>query len=157
MRNVASLACAAMGIAALALAPRAAADTVRAVSAPNGDVWISSSSGSTTNKDKDGDFNTVTQADRLGLHWSVSSTTAFAQTIGITAVLDGPGSAQDMTLVDEDRAFGPWTPEQGGTIEQDFTELQVKRSDWPAGTYALTVTATGSETVSATSTFTIAY
>ena len=131
--------------------------TSRATSQPNGDVWATSSSGSLTDKDKDGDFNTATQGDRLGLFWSVSNSAATAQTIHITVVVDGPGTARDMTLVDEDRFFGPWTPEQGNTIEQDFSEVQVKRKDWPAGTYSLSVTGSGSETVTATSTFTITY
>ena len=156
MRRFGWLAFVAVG-ALLALSPIAVADTVRARSVPNGDVWATSSSGSLTDKDNDGDFNTATQADRLGLFWSVSNSAATAQTIHITVVVDGPGTARDMTLVDEDRFFGPWTPEQGNTIEQEFSEVQVKRKDWPAGTYSLSVTGSGSETVTATSTFTIAY
>ena len=157
MRRPVWLALVTLGVALLALPPIAAADTVIARSAPNGDVTATSSSGSSTDKDKDGDFNTLTQADQLGLFWAVSNNSATAQTIRITVVLDGPGTARDMTLVDENVFFGPWTPEQGSTMEQDRFEFQVKRKDWPAGPYFLSVTGSGSESVTATSTFTIAY
>ena len=158
VRRMAWLGSVVLGVALLVLPPIAAADTVRAVSAPNGDVGATSSSGATTNKDKDGDFNTVTQSDRLGVYWGVFNHVALAQTIRITVVLDGPGTAGDMTLIDEDVFFGPWTPSPGSTIAQDFTEIQVRRKDWPAGTYSLSVTGSGSsESVTATSTFTVAY
>jgi hypothetical protein len=144
-------------IAALALAPVAAADNVSARSTPNGDVTAFSSSGASTDKDHDGDFNTVKAGDRLGLHWAVSNNVPMAQAIHVTAVLDGPGTEADMTLVDQDFDFGPWTNPGGSTIEQDFTEFQVKRRGWPEGTYFLRVTGSGSETVTATSTFTVSH
>lgn len=155
-KNAFRLAGAALTISLLAFVPLASASTVTVRSAPNGDITATSSSGSLTNKDKDNDFNTLTQADRLGLFWSVANCADFAQTIHITVVLDGPGTTADMTFVDEDRFFGA-VDEQGCTIEQDFTEFQIKHKDWPAGTYSWTVTGSGSETATATSTFTIDY
>jgi hypothetical protein len=155
MRKLAWMISGGLVVAALALAPFAAADTVRARSAPNGDLWATSSSGATTDKDHDGDFNTVRAGDRIGLFWSVSHTVPAAQTIHITAVLDGPGTEADMTLVDQDFAFGPWPGSED--LQQDFTEFQVKRKGWPEGTYSLSVTGSGSEAVTATSTFTVSH
>jgi hypothetical protein len=157
MRRVAWLTSGVIALAMFVFAPLAAADTVTALSAPNGDIGATSSSGSLTDKDHDGDFNTLTQADRLGLFWSVANNAPTAQTIHITVVLDGPGTSRDATLVDEDRLFGPWMPVGGSTIEQDFSEVQVKHKDWPEGTYSLSVTGSGSESVTATSSFTIRY
>jgi hypothetical protein len=157
MRRLAWLTSGGLVVAALALAPFAAADTVTARSTPNGDLSATSSSGAITDKDHDGDFNTVKAGDRIGLFWSVSNNVPAAQTIHITAVLDGPGTAADMTLVDQEFSFGPWTNPGGSTIEQDFSEFQVKRQSWPAGTYSLTVTGSGSEDVTATSTFTVSH
>jgi hypothetical protein len=157
MRRLAWLTSGGFVVAALAFAPFAAADTVRALSAPNGDLSASSSSGAVTDKDHDGDFNTVRASDRIGLHWSVANAVPAAQTIHITAVLDGPGTEADMTLVDQDFTFGPYSSPAGATIEQDFTELQLKRQGWPEGTYFLTVTGSGSEVVTATSRFTVSH
>jgi hypothetical protein len=145
---------------ALALAPHAQASTARATSAPNGDVGVTSSSGASTNKDKDRDFNTVTQGDRLGLFYAVSNGRDEPQAVHVTVVLDGPGTARDATLVDEDVTLGPKCPNDGGLctdIAQDSFEFQVKRATWPAGTYSLTVTGVGTETATAVSTFTIRY
>jgi hypothetical protein len=157
MRRLAWLISGGFVVAALALAPFAAADTVRARSTPNGDLWATSSSGATTDKDHDGDFNTVRAGDRIGLFWSVANNVPMAQSIHITAVLDGPGTDADMTLVDQDFAFGAWPDPMGSTLQQDFTEVQVKRNGWPEGTYSLTVTGSGSEDVTATSTFTVSH
>jgi hypothetical protein len=151
------------GVAAslfLALAPSAQADTQRAVSEPNGDVFVTSSSGAEvdSNHDKDNDFNTMTQADKGALFYSVFNGAAFAQTLHVTVTLDGPGTAQDATLVDEDVALGPACT-GGICTDQTFDrfEFKVQRKGWPAGTYALSVTASGSETATAVSTFTVAY
>jgi hypothetical protein len=157
MKQLARLICGSFVVAALALAPVAAADTVSARSTPNGDLSATSSSGATTDKDHDGDFNTVRAGDRLGLFWSVSNNVPVAQTIHITAVLDGPGTEADRTLVDQDFAFGASGDPSGSALQQDFTEVQVKRKDWPEGTYSLTVTGSGSEVVTATSTFTVSH
>jgi hypothetical protein len=144
-------------VAALALAPFAAADTVMVRSEPNGHLSATSSSGALTDKDHDGDFNTVKAGDRLGLFWAVSNNVPMAQTIHVSAVLDGPGTTADMTLVDQDFDFGPWTNPGGSTIEQDFTEFQVKRTGWPEGRHFRTVTGSGSEEVLATSSFTVSH
>jgi hypothetical protein len=157
MRRLAWLTSGGFVIAALAIAPIAAADTVRALSTPNGDLWATSSSGAVTDKDHDGNFNTVKAGDRIGLHWSVANNAPAAQTIHITAVLDGPGTAADMTLADQDFTFGPSGDPLGSSLEQDFTELHVKRNSWPEGTYSLAVTGSGSEDVAATSTFTVSH
>ena len=157
MKRLAWLTSGACVVAGLALAPFAAADTVRALSAPNGDLWATSSSGAVTDKDRDGDFNTVRASDRIRMHWSVSHSVPAAQTIHITAVLDGPGTEADMTLVDQDFAFWPSPDFFVRDLHQAGTELQVNRKDWPEGTYSFIVTASGSEAVTATSTFTVSH
>jgi hypothetical protein len=135
----------------LALAPLAQADTQRARSEPNGDIAVDSSSGAISDRDKDGDFNTLTQADKGILFYAVANQTEETQTVHITVLLDGPGTAQDATLVDEDVVIGP------SNIDQDRFEFKVRHKDWPAGTYSLSVTGSGSETATAVSTFTVAY
>jgi hypothetical protein len=145
----------------LILAPLAQADTQRARSVPNGDIATTSSSGAqaSSNHDKDGNFNTLTQADKGSLY-SVFNQADFAQTVHITVALDGPGTAQDATLVDEDVALGPSCPQDGSLCTDlafDRFEFQVRQKDWPAGTYSLSVTGSASETATAVSTFTIAY
>jgi hypothetical protein len=52
---------------------------------------------------------------------------------------------------DEDVLLGP----QQGDVAFDFFESKMKY--WPAGTYSLSVTCSGSETATAVSTFTVAY
>lgn len=74
----------------------------------------------------------------------------------VTVVLDGPGTAQDATLVDEDVDLAECTV-TCTAIKQQFFEFKVRRSDWPAGTYSLSVTGSGSETATAVTTFTVAY
>ena len=134
-------------------APFAQADTQRAFSAPNRDIQAISSSGAQarSDHDKDGDFNTLTQADNGSLVYAVFNQAEFAQTVHITVVLDGPGTAQDATLVDEDVLLEP-----DGLAFNSF-DFKVKRKDWPAGTYSLSVTGSGSESATAVSTFTVAY
>jgi hypothetical protein len=156
-KNLGRLTGVGLTISLLALAPLASASNATATSTPNGDVNAISSSGTSTNKDNDADFNTLTQADRLGLFYAVANNSETAQTIHITVTLDGPGTGRDFILVDEDVFFGPWTPEQGSTISQGRFEFQVKHKEWPEGSYSLSVTGSGSESVTATSTFTIAY
>ena len=138
-------------VALLVLVPVAAASTVTVHSTPNGDITATASSGSLTNKDKDDDFDTLTQADRLGLFWSVANNTDADQTIHVTVVLDGPGTTRDTTVVDEDVVV------PAHDLTQAFSEVQVKHKDWPAGSYSWSVTGSGSETATATSTFTIDY
>jgi hypothetical protein len=136
----------------LILAPLAQADDQQVTSSPNGDLTVHSGSGADTDKDKDGDFNTLTHAVEGSLLYAVFNNTEAAQTVHITVVLDGPGTARDATLVDEDVVIGP-SPD----AEIDRFEFKVKRKDWPAGTYSLSVIGSGSETATAVSTFTIAY
>jgi len=142
----------------LALAPLAQADNQRASSEPNGDIFVSSSSGALTNRDKDGDFNTLTQADKGSLFYSVFNQAELAQTVHVTVVIDGPGTVQDATLVDEDVDLAgcpPGTTCNGNT--QDRFEFKVRHKDWPAGTYSLSVSGSGSESLTVVSTFTVAY
>jgi hypothetical protein len=146
----------------LILAPLAQADTQRARSVPNGDIATTSSSGAqaSSNHDKDGNFSTLTQADKGSLFYSVFNQADFAQTVHVTVALDGPGTAQDATLVDEDVALGPSCPQDGSLCTDlafDRFEFQVRQKDWPAGTYSLSVTGSASETATAVSTFTVAY
>lgn len=145
----------------LALAPLARADTQRAFSQPSRDIQAISSSGAQagSNHDKDGDLNTLTQADNGSLFYAVFNQAEFAQTVHITVVLDGPGTARDATLVDEDVALGPSCPQDGSLCtdgEQDGFEFRVKQKDWPEGAYSLSV-ASGSESATAVSTFSVAY
>ena len=146
----------------LILAPLAQADTQRARSLPNGDIATTSSSGAQagSDHDKDGNFSTVTQADKGSLFYSVFNQADFAQTVHITVALDGPGTAQDATLVDEDFDLGPSCPQDGSICtdsQQGRFEFKVSQKDWPAGTYSLSVTGSASETATAVSTFTVAY
>src|ERR671918_2162979 len=146
----------------LALTPFAQADTQRVVSEPNGDIFATSSSGADvdSNHDKDGAFNTLTQADKGSLFYSVFNQAEFAQTVHITVALDGPGTAQDVTLGDEDFDLGPSCPQDGSICtdsQQGRFEFKVSQKDWPAGTYSLSVTGSASETATAVSTFTVAY
>jgi hypothetical protein len=74
------------------------------VSEPNGDI---SASGQTvadigSDKDKDGDAETLTHADNLHIFFSVFNLAEFAQTVRVTVFLEGPGDFQDLTLVDEE-------------------------------------------------------
>jgi len=137
----------------LALAPLAQADNQRASSEPNGDIFVTSSSGALSDRDKDGDFNTLTQADRGTLFYAVANQTQEAQTVHVMVVLDGPGTAQDATLVDKDIVIGPNDIDQ---VPFGF-EFKVRSKDWPAGTYSLSVSGSGSESVTVVSTFTVAY
>ena len=149
-----------MAMSLLLLTPAAQADTQRAVSEPNGDIFVTSSSGAevSSDHDKDGNFNTMTQADKGGLFYSVFNGADFAQTVHITVVLDGPSGFLDVVYVDEDFDLGPRC--QGGLCtdsQQGSFEFQVRKQDWPAGTYSLIVTGSGSETATVASTFTVAY
>lgn len=133
-----------------ALLPAAQADTVSVRSQPNGDIRVDSSSGALSNRDKDADFNTLTQSDQGSLFYAVSNVSQGTQTVQVTVVLDGPGTAQDATLVDEDVVIGP-NPD----IHQASFEFKVMRKNWPAGRYSLSVTGSGTESATAVSTFTV--
>jgi hypothetical protein len=68
----------------------------------------------------------------------------------------GPALPRTQTLVDEDVDLAGCTV-TCTAIKQQFFEFKVRRSDWPAGTYSLSVTGSGSETATAVSTFTVPY
>jgi hypothetical protein len=161
MRRIGTVAITALMVTSLLLlTPTAHADTQRGLSEPNGDIFVTSSSGAnvTSDHDKDGNFNTMTQADKGGLFYSVFNGADFAQTVHITVTLDGPDGFQDVVLLDEDFDLGPRC--QGGICtdsQQGRFEFQVRKQDWPAGTYSLIVTGSGSETGTVASTFTVAY
>jgi hypothetical protein len=144
----------------LILAPLAQADTQRVRSEPNGDISASAQSVAAvgSDKDKDGDPDTLTHADNLHIFFSVFNLAEFAQTVRVTVVLDGPGDFEDLTLVDENVELGEACT--GGLCtdsRQGTFSLKVKRKDWPAGTYSLSVTGSGSETATAVTTFTVAH
>lgn len=140
-------------------APSAQASTQHVRSQPNGDISVGSSSGATTDRDGDRDFNTVTKSDDGGLHYDVFNLTDSPQTVHVTVVLDGPGTIRDAVLVDEDVALGRHC--QSGEVCTDGTQanffFRVRTKDWPAGTYSLSVTGSGTETATAVSTFTVHY
>jgi hypothetical protein len=138
--------------------PAALADSDFAVSEPNGDISARAQSIASTNKDKDSDADTLTHADNLHIFFSVFNRAEFAQTLHVSVVLDGPGTFQDVTLVDENVDLGGCPP-GGPCIEsrQGTFSLKVRHKDWPEGTYSLSVTGSGSETATAVSTFTVAH
>jgi hypothetical protein len=142
----------------LALAPLAQADSDQDVSEPNGDISARGQSVASSDKDKDGNADTLTHSDNLHIFFSVFNLAEFAQTVRVSVVLDGPGTFQDLTLVDEDVDLGPHCT--GGLCtdsRQGIFSLKVKRNKWPAGTYSLRVTGAGSETAIAVPTFAVAY
>lgn len=141
------------------LAPAAQADTQRGESAPDRHIWLTSSSGATTDRDRDRDFNTLTHSDKGVLFYSVFNQAEFAQPVHITVSLDGPGTAQDTVLLDEVFALGPKC--QPGSVctdsQQGTFRFRTHRKEWPAGTYSLVVTGSGSESATTASTFTVGY
>jgi hypothetical protein len=138
--------------------PSAVADTQRVRSQPNGDLSASAQSVASSDKDKDQNWDTLTHGDNLHIFFSVFNLAEFAQTVHVSVVLDGPGTFQDLTLVDEDVAMGPACT--GGLCtdsRQGIFSLRVRHHDWPSGTYSLSVTGSGSETATAVTTFTVAH
>ncbi|MPZ91093.1 MAG: hypothetical protein GEU68_05605 [Actinobacteria bacterium] len=141
----------------MASMPSAVADTQLFVrSEPNGDISASAQSVASSDKDKDGDPDTLTQADNLHIFFSVFNLAEFAQTVRVTVFLDGPGDFQDLTLVDEEVELAGCDVTCTASRQGTFS-LKVRRKDWPAGTYSLSVTGSGSETATAVTTFTVAY
>jgi hypothetical protein len=142
----------------LALAPLAQADSQSARSEPNGDISVRGQAIADlgSNKDKDGDSDTLTHSDNLHIFFSVFNLAEFAQPVHVSVVLDGPGDFEDLTLVDEEVELAgcdvTCTAGRQGTFS-----LKVLRKDWPAGTYSLRVTGSGSESATAVPTFTVAY
>lgn len=162
MRHLGRIAVAGLVVAVLSvgLAPAARADTQRAGSEPAGHIWLTSSSGATTDRDKDGDFNTLTHADKGVLFYSVFNQAEFAQPVRITVSLDGPGTAQDVVLLDQVFDLGPGC-EFGGPVcsgsQQGSFQFMVSRKDWPEGSYGLSVTGSASESATVVSTFTVTH
>jgi hypothetical protein len=123
----------------------ATTDTVR--SEPNGDVSVTVSVGSLTDRDRDGDFNTGTKGDIASLFFSVVNQSDITQAVQIDYALDGPGSELDQSFTQE------VVLEPGG-VHQDREEFRVKQKTLKGG-YALAVTASGTESATAIGTFTL--
>jgi hypothetical protein len=142
----------------MASMPSAAADSQSDVSEPNGDISARGQAVASLGRDKDGDANadTLTHADNLYIFFSVFNLAEFAQTVRVTVFLDGPGDFQDLTLVDEEVELAGCDVTCTASRQGTFS-LKVRRKDWPAGTYSLSVTGSGSETATAVPTFTVAY
>ena len=116
-------------------------------SEPNGDVRVSVSMGTTTDRDRDGDFNTGMKGDRVSVHFAVGNQTSVTQTMRIDYVFDGPGTELDRTFTKE------VVLEPGG-IHQELEEFKAKQKT-PRGGFSLTVTGTSTETATAVATFTL--
>lgn len=142
--------CVAAGLLAVPAVSEAAFDTN--CSQPSRAVCATSDAGSADfKKDSDGNYTTLTRNEYAAAFWSVQNNTDQPQTVNATLVLDGPGTAQDRTLTMS------WVlaPDE---LKQSFGSLfKAQPQNVPAGTYTWTVTATGAETVSASSTFTVSY
>jgi hypothetical protein len=126
-------------------APVASATTSSVRSQPNGDLGVTVSAGSLTDRDHDGDFNTVTKNDIASLFHSVANNSDITQTIRIAYALDGPGTELD-------KAFTQDVVLEPGGIYQTVEDFKVTRR-MPAGQYSLTITGSGTETATTTATF----
>jgi hypothetical protein len=124
----------------------ASATTSSVRSQPNGDLGVTVSVGSLTDRDRDGDFNTATKNDIASLFHSVANNSDITQTIRIDYVFDGPGTELD-------RAFTEEVVLEPGGIHQEREEFKLKRRT-PVGEYVLTVTGSGTETATTSAHFT---
>ena len=124
----------------------ASATTSSVRSEPNGDLRVTVSAGSVTDRDRDGDPDTATKNDTASLFFAVVNQSAVTQTVRIDYVLDGPGTGLDKALTKS------VVLEPNG-IHQEREELKLRQGT-PLGQYALTVTASGTETATASGTFT---
>ena len=120
----------------------AAATTESSTSGPNGDLTAAVSLLSSTNKDRDRNPNTATSGDQVTASYSVTNNTASSQVVTITYTLDGPGSTSDATRSEQVAIAA------GAAYQDAFSYTVTRRID--KGTYFLTVTASGTETTSAT-------
>jgi hypothetical protein len=137
------------GSLALVFVSGAAADTAQACSEPTRAVCVTADAGTDVSKDRDGDYTTATTAEEVAAFWAVGNNTDETQTVRVRLVLDGPGTSEDRTLV------GGWVMSPG-EIRQGIIELfKVHKKNTPRGVYTWTVSASGNESVSATSTFTV--
>jgi hypothetical protein len=122
--------------------------TSRVTSQPNGDLALIISVGCSSDRDKDGDFNTCTNGDTASMLYAVSNRTDAAQTIHIEGTFDGPGTELD-------RTFAQDVEIPANDLINFFPEdLRVKKHT-PLGEYTLTVTASGTETASTSAFFTV--
>jgi hypothetical protein len=125
----------------------ASANTTRVPSLPNGDIAVIVSTGSETDRDHDGDFNTVTKNDIAARFYAVANNSSITQTIRIDVVVDGPGTAFDQAFTHE-AVLAPTD------IYQTKENFKVTR-DMPPGPYTLTVTGSGTETATASAFYTL--
>lgn len=129
----------------------AGADTAHACSEPTRAVCVTADVGTDISKDRDGDYTTATNSENVAAFWAVANNTDQPQTVRVRLVLDGPGTAKDRTLI----GGGGLLPDE---IRQGTIDLfEVHKKDTPAGDYTWTVTASGIESVSATSVLTVYY
>jgi hypothetical protein len=138
-------------VGALVVGPTSAvaADTAQACSEPTRAVCVISDAGTSIAKDRDGDYTTATTSEDVAAFWAVDNNTDQTQTVRVRLVLDGPGTSEDLTLIDG------WEMAPG-EIRQGTIELfKVHKKNTPKGDYTWTVNASGTESVSATSTFTV--
>lgn len=123
----------------------ASATTSSVRSEPNGDVRVTVSVGSLTDRDRDGDFDTATRNDIASLFFAVVNQSSVTQTIQVDYALDGPGTTLD-------KRFTHHVSLEPDGIHQVREELKISRRT-PVGGYVLTVTASGTETATASATF----
>jgi hypothetical protein len=133
------------GLAVAVWGSVASATTSSVRSEPNGDVRVTVSVGSLTDRDRDGDFNTATKNDVASLFYAVTNQSAVTQRVHVQYALDGPGTELDRTFSQE------VVLEPNGT-QQDREEFKITQRT-PVGEYALTITAAGTETATARATF----
>ena len=138
-------------VGALVVGPAslAAANAAHACSDPTRAVCVDADAGTSTDKDRDGDYTTATNSEEVAAFWAVANNTDETQTVRVRLVLDGPGTSEDQTLI------GGWVMSPG-EIRQGTIELfKVHKKNTPRGDYTWTVSGSGNESVSATSTFTV--
>jgi hypothetical protein len=134
-----------LAIAAWGTAASATTSSVR--SEPNGDIRVTVSAGTLTDRDGDGDFDTGMKGDTASLFFAVANQSSVSQRVRIDYVLDGPGTELDRVVTQE------VVLEPDG-IHQERAEFKVQQKT-PRGGYNLTVAASGTETATAIATFTL--
>jgi hypothetical protein len=122
-------------------------DTAQECSEPTRAVRVTADAGTDISKDRDGDYTTATTAEEVAAFWSVANNTDATQTVRVSLVLDGTGTSQDRTLI------GGWELAPGEIRQGTFELFKVHKNRTPKGVYTWTVTASGNESVSATSSF----
>jgi hypothetical protein len=127
----------------------AAADTAQACSEPTRAVCVITDVGTDIAKDRDGDYTTATNSEDVTAFWAVHNNTDQPQIVRVRLVLDGPETAKDVTLI------GGWELMPDEIRQGSIYLFKVHKKDTPAGDYTWTVTASGTESVSATSVLTV--